>query len=162
MTGAAGQIRDEAHLKVVPDGTVISWLRIPTDRTSEAVAFIRRERDPAEGVTVWVSPGGWDPMTIEQAGVTFPCQVIRWGEFNMELPVNDVPTLIETLETGGTWAREKALECASRVFRAQGLEPGYSTAELADLVTSTAEVFEKWLDRDEAEPTMAGYAMEGE
>ncbi|AYD82053.1 hypothetical protein I5G60_gp59 [Mycobacterium phage Saguaro] len=119
MTTPPGHIRDAAHLRTLPDGTIISWLRIPGDATSEAVAFVRRELSNESGVPqvdVWISPGGWEPQTIESAGVTFPCQVIRLGEFNPDhyLPT-ELPVLSEALAEcthGGTWAREKALECA--------------------------------------------------
>ena len=147
-------IRDEAHLKVVPEGTIISWLRIPGDPTSEAVAFVRRQIEavsPEAGrpfdVTVWVSPGGWEPQTIESAGVTFPCQVIRWGEFDMDaVPASALPLLTETLAEcnhGGTWAREKALECASRVFLGLATHGGVVDSAA---VMSMADHFEAWLD----------------
>lgn len=70
-----GGIPDAAHLRTLPDGTIISWLRVPGDRTSsEAVAFVRREVSNGSGfpqVDVWISPGGWDPQTIESAGCRF-------------------------------------------------------------------------------------------
>jgi hypothetical protein len=144
-------ITDEAHLRVVPDGTIISWLRIPGDRTSEAVAFVRREvewdeRPPSESerpqVTVWISPGGWDPKSIEEAGVRFPCQVVRWGDVSTELITPpEAPLLAEAMIHGGTWAREKALESAVMFLAGRD---GCSDAT----VLGTAGVFEAWLDRD--------------
>lgn len=107
-------IPDEAHLRTLPDGTIISWLRIIGDNTSEAVAFVRREVTNESGfptVDVWISPGGWDPQTIESAGVTFPAHVVRLGEFNPEHYLGaEIPLLTETLasgvlDSGGTWAR---------------------------------------------------------
>jgi hypothetical protein len=151
-------IRDEAHLRTLPDGTIISWLRIPGDRSSEAVAFVRREVEPpvyeptapipipAQKVTVWISPGGWDPHTIESAGVTFPCEVVRWGEFTMDTtPAAELPMLAECMH-GGTWAREKALECASQFWSGQAVNADKWVE--TDKVLTTAEQFETWLERE--------------
>jgi len=147
---AAGVVPDAEHLRTLPDGTIITWLRIPGDPTSEAVAFVRREvawdtapphssRPPKP--IVWISPGGWDPKTIEQAGVTFPAQIVRWGEFMPDaVPVSDLPLVAECLH-GGTWAREKALECAAT----------YSTNchgfTERDVLT-VAQRFQEWLERE--------------
>jgi hypothetical protein len=154
---AAGLVPDAAHLRTLPDGTIISWRRIPGDPTSEAVAFVRREIEavsPEDGrpfhVTVWISPGGWDPQTIEGAGVTFPCQVVRWGEFTPEaVPSNELPLLTETISGclhGGTWSREKALDASARVHAGQ-MAGRLGMSGHAD-VLATAEVFEAWLDRE--------------
>lgn len=156
MSAAVGPtIHDAAHLRVVPDGTVISWFRIPGDRTSEAVAFVRREveqeldpdgRPGHTGVVIWVSPGGWDPHTIEEAGVTFPAQVVRWGDFNFEtMPVNELPLLTECIH-GGTWSREKALECAVTYW--SGMSITEDAVAEARQVLVTAESFQHWLDRE--------------
>jgi hypothetical protein len=156
----SSQIRDAAHLKVVPDGTVISWLRIPGDHTSEAVAFVRRETDPETGKPViWITPGGWSPHTIESAGVTFPCSVVRWGEFHLDtLPASELPMLTETIEEcvhGGTWAREKALECAARVYQGRGFTSGGEARDgLGLLILSLAGVFEAYLDPPELTPEL--------
>ena len=145
-----GGIPDAAHLRTLPDGTIISWLRVPGDRTSEAVAFVRREVSNESGfpqVDVWISPGGWDPQTIESAGVSFPAHVVQFGEFNLEHYLGaELPLLSETLASGvldhgGTWAREKALECSTRYF-ANGRAD-------ASAILGLAEQFEAWLDRDE-------------
>ncbi|QGH75307.1 hypothetical protein I5G61_gp59 [Mycobacterium phage Quesadilla] len=185
MSTPSGMIRDERHLATLPDGTIISWQRIVGDPTSEAVAFIRREIEDGHAV-VWVSPGGWSPHTIEEAGVTFPAQVIRLGTFNPDhyLP-SELPVLGEALAevTGGTWGREKALECAARLFAGTAPVPfevegrimvKASEAEfekwLSQCVLRAAENFETWLDREvvptppagDGPATMAGVAMEGE
>ncbi|ACF05059.1 hypothetical protein Nigel_56 [Mycobacterium phage Nigel] len=151
-------IPDAAHLRTLPDGTIISWLRITGDPTSEAVAFVRREVTNESGfptVDVWISPGGWDPQTIESAGVTFPAHVVRLGEFNPEHYLGaEIPLLSETLASGvldhgGTWAREKALECASRVWA------GMSAIRDRDgAILDTARKFEDYLDPepDAADP----------
>lgn len=185
MSTPSGMIRDSAHLATLPDGTIISWQRIIGDPTSEAVAFIRREIEDGH-VVVWVSPGGWMPHTIEEAGVTFPAQVIRLGQFNPDhyLPA-ELPILGEALAevTGGTWGREKALECAAQLFAGTAPLPfeidGKVKVDLTErqfdkwinqCVLRAATNFEAWLDR-EPEPaadegdgpiTMAGAAMEGE
>ncbi|AEJ94622.1 hypothetical protein FDI63_gp055 [Mycobacterium phage ChrisnMich] len=148
-----GGIPDAAHLRTLPDGTIISWLRVPGDRTSEAVAFVRREVSNESGfpqVDVWISPGGWDPQTIESAGVSFPAHVVRFGEFNPEHYLGaELPLLSETLASGvldhgGTWAREKALECASRVNTGRG---GPAAITLA-----MASEFQDYLEADDEEP----------
>lgn len=142
-------IHDEHHLAVVPDGTVISWLRIPGDPTSEAVAFVRREVDydnptvhGGPHATVWISPGGWDPMTIEQAGVTFPAHVIRWGDVSTEVLLGDeVPALVETLESGGSYARTSALDASARV--------NAGTTATTDQIIADADRFLAWLRADD-------------
>ncbi|QPX62172.1 hypothetical protein PBI_INDLOVU_57 [Mycobacterium phage Indlovu] len=165
MSAPGGMIRDARHLRTLPDGTIISWLRIPGDPTSEAVAFVRREVDPQQGVVVWISPGGWSPHTIEEAGVTFPCEVIRLGDFHPDQypAAEELPVLTEALAEcahGGTWSREKALECASRVYQGLGVPLGM---EAENIVLGVADRFADWLDRELVpEPTMAGRAMEGE
>lgn len=154
----SGQIRDEAHLNTVPDGTIISWQRIPGDPTSEAVAFVRREMSSehhtackfneclCDGAVVWISPGGWQPMPPDEAGVTYPATVVRWGAFTAEHYLGgELATLGETLvacEHGGTWAREKALEAAVILYA--GCPEKFSL--------DTAEHFEHWLDRDVQPP----------
>lgn len=158
-----GGIQDEAHLRTLPDGTIISWLRIPSDRTSEAVAFVRREVedlgpcgpydasgvDCGQRVTVWISPGGWDPQTPQSAGVTYPAQVVRFGEFNPEHYLGaELPMLGETLASGvldhgGTWAREKALECATRAWAGMS-----AVRDRNGAIVETAKVFEQYLDPD--------------
>lgn len=152
---AHGQVHDEKHLGALPDGTIITWLRIPSDPTSEAVAFVHREVDPGQrgrGVesVIWVSPGGWQPMTPDEAGVTYPATVVRFGEIQAEHYLGtELETLGETLvecNHGGTWAREKALEAAVILYA------GYPEKFSLD----TAEHFEHWLDRADAKmlPTL--------
>jgi hypothetical protein len=165
MTAMGTTIRDAAHLHVVPDGTIITWLRIPGDQTSEAVAFVRREVENlgpcgpydvsgvecGQKVTVWISPGGWDPQTIESAGVNFPCQVIRWGDVSAEQLIgSEIPALVETLESGGAWNRGQALECAVRLFADNELYvlPRNGEGPQLGVVLDTAERFEQWLERD--------------
>ncbi|AKF14320.1 hypothetical protein SEA_VINCENZO_58 [Mycobacterium phage Vincenzo] len=140
-------IRDEAHLRTLPDGTIISWLRIVGDPTSEAVAFIRREVSTESGfptVDVWISPGGWDPQTIAAAGVTYPATVVRVGDYqNAEYLGSELPMLSGVADHGGTWAREKALECAARVNTGRG---GPAAVTLA-----LATQFQDYLDPGEPE-----------
>jgi hypothetical protein len=166
-SGLGTTIVDEQHLRVVPDGTIISWLRIPGDPTSEAVAFVRREVEtyadchgtnpPTLGPTkqrvhVWISPGGWDPQTIASAGVNFPCQVVRWGDVSHELIAGaEVPTLMETLDSGGTWARETALKAAVELFSGEAISwvlPRNGEGPYLQPLLDVAERFEDWLDRD--------------
>ncbi|QHB37794.1 hypothetical protein I5G63_gp053 [Mycobacterium phage Imvubu] len=142
---------DEHHLAVVPDGTIITWRRIVGDPTSEAVAFVRREVDRYDDgsprVDVWISPGGWDPMTIEQAGVTYPAHVIRWGDVSTELLVGDeVPALVETLDRGGAYNRASALDAAARV--AAGNAVNSRDWVDAEAVLIDADRYLEWLNRD--------------
>lgn len=151
-------VYDQAHLETLPDGTIITWLRIPGDDTSEAVAFVRRETDPVQngGIdhVVWITPGGWQPMSPEEAGINYPCRVIRFGDFNPEhYSGAELPLLGETLAEcahGGTWSREKALESATSIF-CVALALRTPKLSLADLFAD-AEAIEAWLDRDKPEP----------
>lgn len=61
----------------LPDGSIVGWQRIDGDATSEAVGIIRRENDPTDGVTTWVTPGGWEPMPLDV--ITLPAWLIRYG-----------------------------------------------------------------------------------
>jgi hypothetical protein len=143
-------IHDADHLAVVPDGTIITWERIVGDPTSMAVAFIRRElahdNDCFEDrctctPVVWISPGGWDPQTIAQAGVTFPATVVRWGEVSSTVyTAPELPAVIETLEMGGTYHRASALDAAARVAA--------GTNQSDEGILATATAFERWLNRD--------------
>lgn len=154
MTAAFIATVDDLHR--VPDGTVISWLRIPGDHTSEAVAFVRREREitamdgggrPTEwDNVVWITPGGWQPMTPADAGVTYPATVIRWGEVPAtEDPADPLPYpfAIPTIDTGGTWARQAALDAAARVWAGNAVN-AHAWVE-SDKVIDTAERFAAWL-----------------
>ncbi|QFP94676.1 hypothetical protein I5G59_gp56 [Mycobacterium phage LilMcDreamy] len=190
----AAFIATPQQLAEVPDGTIISWLRINGDPTSEAVAFVRVEHpdcdvlglctDPrCPGPTVWISPGGWDPMSIEQADVRFPATVIRWGEVN----ASEAPVQVQTLETGGSYVRVAALDAAVQLFKGDNaigwvlprngegpfLDPLFDVAkafethlyrdDLADAMNAVVDsglvgeqAYEAWLDRDRAaagEPT---------
>ncbi|QWY84402.1 hypothetical protein SEA_KNOCKER_60 [Mycobacterium phage Knocker] len=143
------EIHDAMHLSVVPDGTIITWLRIPGDPTSEAVAFVRREMDLSSGTpVVWISPGGWSPQTIESAGVTFPAHVVRWGDVSVTAyTAPEVPALVETLDSGGAWNRGQALECAARVRAGDAANSrDWVTAES---VLNMADTFLEWLTRDD-------------
>lgn len=151
MTAIGTVIHDEAHLRVVPDGTVVSWYRIPGDRTSEAVAFVRREvdyyDDGTRRVDVWLSPGGWEPMTVEQAGITYPAHVVRWGEVSIDAyTAPEMPVAFETLASGGTYPRDHALECAARMY--SGLGAVRYVPEAIEAVLQVADAFVEWLNRD--------------
>lgn len=145
-------INNRAELEALDDGTIITWLRIPGDRTSEAVAFIRKQRewseetpaDPLEPRAIvevtWISPGGWSPMAIEAAGINFPVVAFTDPSRYDEL---DVPTLDYG---GGTWPREAALAAAARIFQGLGMEG--RSSRVAGYVTDTADIFVDWLSRD--------------
>lgn len=170
------EVTDQAHLERLPDGTIIRWLRIPGDETSEAVAFVRVELEQRTDIdgrpmafgneapgempgmmrTVWISPGGWQPMSIEEAGITYPVHVVRLGD-DHPVAAHDCclgtehveelssPPEVFTIDSGGTWAREKALECAVRYWG--------NSSRTASCVTETAEAFEAWLTREQ-EPAL--------
>jgi len=162
------EVTDQAHLEALPDGSIISWLRIPGDETSRAIAFVRAELRPMphdaehDERVVWISPGGYSPQTPESAGVTYPAQVIIFGHFRpedypsgTEIPVPQLspPGLLcstdraeteflsRALVSGGTWAREAALAAAAHLWSGQTIRAH------ADTVIATAEKFEKWLER---------------
>lgn len=183
-------------IESLPDGSLITWLRIEGDETSRAVAFVRAQYEPTGDVppystqrVTWISPGGWSPMSIRHAEVSYPAHVISLGDIDLgdathNDPVNEVGAAVGpdpeqltppdgytcempspseynraltsyTLESGGTWAREKALECAARVFAGTG----YGAP--AKHVLDKAEEFEQWLDRpteDETAPTLGAMA----
>lgn len=65
-------VTDYESIKSLPDGSLISWLRVPGDESSEAAAFVRHEGDDT-----WLSPGGWDPLPV--SAVDLPAQIIRFG-----------------------------------------------------------------------------------
>lgn len=150
------EVTDQAHLEALPDGTIISWLRILGDETSRAVAFVRVERDAAQDGTdqtvMWISPGGWQPMTPDEAGITYPVEVVRFGEYPSQHL--DQPEKVEALDgmlsgelvSGGTYPRDEALRAAARVFQGCG-QDGLRYDDLRDTVTDMAEGFERWLDR---------------
>lgn len=145
------------ELRNVPDGTIISWLRIPGDPASAAVAFVNHEIEQEvdldgrptghTGPITWISPGGWQSMTLEESSVTFPAEVLRWGGHMVPaawpepLPFTELPLLPRI---GGTSSRQVALECAARAW--QGMRKPSD-----DEMIATAEAFEKWLDREDAQ-----------
>lgn len=155
----AAFIASASELERVPDGTVISWLRIPGDSTSEAVAFVRREVEtdhddetetPVTREVVWISPGGWAPHTIESAGVTFPATVIRWGEVTVsEAPADALQSYV--LDSGGQYARASALDAAVRLFGGDSLYvlPRNGEGPKIEVVLAVAKRFEEHLLRDD-------------
>lgn len=72
-----------SDLAALPDGSIVRWLRIEGDQTSEAVGILHRQ----DGET-WVSPGGWDPMTINV--ITAPATVIRYGPHDGETATDEI------------------------------------------------------------------------
>ncbi|QYW01170.1 hypothetical protein SEA_YINZ_62 [Mycobacterium phage Yinz] len=160
------EIYDRASLENLPDGTIIEWLRVEDDRTSRAVAFVNVEIDyetptPHGGPTrvVWISPGGWAPMTVDLAGINYPVKVVQLGPFRADHMVPDmhdggvlpIPSSPEISRLGPE-DRRVALECAARVWEGKGGPSG------AENVIDTAEWFLAWLrdddddDDEEAKP----------
>ncbi len=131
-------VSSRTGLTNVPDGTIITWLRIPGDSTSEAVAFVRHEDDydtpTAHGGavrTTWVSPGGWAPQSPEDAGVTYPCVA------HTELDPAEPEILAEANP------RRDALFAAALVYQGNGTEA--SADWLAGQVTALADGLAEWL-----------------
>ena len=154
-------VHSRAELGALPDGTIVTWLRIPGDPTSEAVAFVRHEDDydtpTAHGGptrTTWVSPGGWHPLSPEEVGITYPCTAFAE-------PMPTAPIDVLTLDQGGTWSREKALEAAARVFHGTGLD-GVPTTALAGDITALAATFDDWLTRDPLAEALSQMATQGQ
>ncbi|AGT12957.1 hypothetical protein KAYACHO_53 [Mycobacterium phage KayaCho] len=139
-------VNSAAELEQLPDGTIITWLRIPGDRTSEAVAFVRAEYESmGPGVrgmrrVTWISPGGWDPKSVEDAGVNFPCVA-----FTDPSPYAEAEAEVETfpLITGGTWPREAALAAAAQVAAGNAVNSREWVG--AEAVLTDAAVFADWL-----------------
>lgn len=145
-------IGGERALANFPDGTLITWLRIPGDETSRAVAFVHTEwPDPGPDTepVIWISPGGWNPMSPTEAGINYPAFALVLGPLGdfidaadgvRELDLGELVSGV--VEHGGTWAREKALECASRAWAGMG-----SVRNRDATMLETADKFEAWLDR---------------
>jgi hypothetical protein len=134
-------VSSRTGLTNVPDGTLITWLRIPGDPTSEAVAFVRHEDDyetpAAHGGptrTTWVSPGGWAPQSPEEAGVTYPCHVV-----NLAAPATPEDREIKD----DADARRDALFAAALVYQGNGTEA--SADWLNGQVTALADGLAEWL-----------------
>ncbi|AWN04256.1 hypothetical protein FDJ57_gp55 [Gordonia phage Sour] len=63
-------IERPSDLYEMPEGTLVTWQRIADDPTSTAVAFLHRKVEPIDDgqdsdVTLWLSPGGWEPMGLD-------------------------------------------------------------------------------------------------
>ena len=121
-------LNGDSDLYALADGTLITWLRIPEDTTSRAIAFVNIEHDPeAPEPIIWVSPGGWQPASPQDIGITYPCvalgtlQDIVDGQYQLDTLIHDVQpyTLpeVHTLDVGGSWPslRVEALKAAATV-----------------------------------------------
>jgi len=163
MTGRA-RIYAYIGLYDLADGTVITWERIPGDPTSRAVAILNIEvehgdhcldadvSDCACQRVLWISPGGWQPMTLDDAKLTYPLwalgtldQLTAQGPPPMtqlgEVPVTMLSGEVMSIG-GGTYPRDKALECAVLLY--QGRPEQFSL--------DTAVHFEEWLTRETGVP----------
>ena len=160
-------LNGEGDLYALEDGTIISWLRVPGDETSAALAFVHQEIDPdidSHEPVLWVSPGGWSPQSPEQAGVTYPAMALGTIKdiigtsrdfraivnnvypVHCDVPDHAAPVQTLTLDAGGTWPREAALDAAVRYW--QGVTATVGKREEARQVLATADVFVDWLTRD--------------
>lgn len=108
-----------------PDGTLISWLRVPDDESSRAVAFVRHHADEA-----WISPGIGTPRSIDTIE-TFPVTVVAGPDTDSSLR--------RVLRNRH---REVALECATSMactLRAKGIDV------TGNEITAWADNFAAWL-----------------
>lgn len=158
------------ELDSLEDGTVIVWERIPGDNTSLAIAFVHQviedtgETSSAADLrtVTWVSPGGWQPMEPQDAGINYPCmalgtvhELIAWAPVDpSQIPVYAVPDPWPTV-SGGTWGRDTALAAASRVCGGRAAD-GQPVS--GGHVLNMAETFLRWLQREPDAPD-EGYAQ---
>ena len=159
-------LNGDSDLYALADGTLITWLRIPSDPTSHAIAFVNIEHtddpDAPEPTVLWISPGGWMPMTPTGADVTYPCvalgtlQEIVDGQHQLDVLINDVQpyTLpeVHTLDVGGSWPslRVEALKAAATVWTTS-IDRRFLPSDVLD----TAGDFLKWLSNDPLDEALA-------
>lgn len=143
-----------SEANALPDGTIITWLPVMDDPTSEAVAFFRKLGSDATtgakaiGPETWLSPGnGWEPESLDV--LRFPVKVIALGEVR---PGDFVPDIVSEAEfasdqlTIGPSDRVTALNAAARIWAGEAHNMGGFVQ--ADQVTAMAEAFIGWLSRD--------------
>lgn len=160
-----------AEVAALPDGTLISWLPVMDDDSSEAVAFVRRNQIEAvaddlrtPNVETWISPGnGWEPEPL--TSIVFPARIILLGTpAPGDYVPNDYPTSTdrsthdehdESLEllpwvtgletvTGGTYPRDMALQAASTIT-AQTTTTSTTVEKCIDVTLQLADAFADWL-----------------
>ena len=155
------QITSRAALEAVPSGSIITWLRIPGDDTSAAAAFIHHV-DESEGVAdapvhrvTWVSPGGWSPMSVEEAGITYPVTVVMVGGETPRLPD---PPVFEAPQFGEiellTDYRRDALNAAVHWTQPTGTS--------LERTLEIAETMEQWLRAPEIRKRREQEILRGE
>ena len=169
---AATPLNGEGDLFALADGTVIVWERIPGDETSTAIAFFHSESNPSEpdsDPVLWISPGGWSPVSPTQAGINYPALALGTiHEIWAALLIRDVPigpasepepddpdtadaeylrAMLSdpqplTAYSGGSWpsVRVEALHAASR-----WLQP--TPCRIVDVLTA-ADEFVAWIEGD--------------
>lgn len=158
------QLNGHGDLFALADGELITWCRIDGDETSRCIAFFRREYDDdmPKGVALWLSPGGWEPMSPDVAGIKYPA--IALGTFDeivttahgMQVLVDDVqpytlPT-VHTLDVGGSWPslRVEALKAATVAW--QGMS---AIRNRDETMLNTADEFLAWLERHPIDAALA-------
>lgn len=180
---SSGLLNTAKEVAQLPDGTLITWIPVMDDPSSEACAFIRktdREKSRPDSRTpldVWLAPGnGWAPESLD--ALVFPVRVVLLGVWQPGdfIPLTTSPQLIDFGSngaanssdfvaesmlapiSGGTYPRDVALQAAATLFSQQ---PKVS----AQLVTSFAETFAMWLmaepvtraaDDDQFDPVRLG------
>lgn len=164
-------VNSRAEVAELPDGTLISWLPVIDDPSSEAVAFVRKvtglplNTPEARSLNVWVSPGnGWAPEPLTT--IVFPARIIllgtpRPGDYvppayltstDGEVVDSDTADFLLTGAelTGGTYPRDVALQAAVTLL-APATVPGISPADatsLTDITRVVADKFADWLTAD--------------
>lgn len=173
------------EVAALPDGTLISWLPVADDPSSEAVAFVRkldRERGGDQGgvtiTDVWVAPGnGWEPEPL--SCVVFPARIILLGvpEPGDHVPLEylsstdaigaeddlshvvDQGIIGQTLISGGTYPRDVALQAAVQLYGADN--PELILSSITD-VLATAAAFADWLIAAPSDTDQSSYFAGGQ
>lgn len=149
---------DLDKIAALPDGTLITWLPVHDDPSSEACAYVRKNitdinpggATPATLTDVWIAPGnGWEPEGLNV--LVLPVKVILLG--TLAIRADDYIPPLQTLSgayeirdaelgtidfAGGTYPRDVALQAAAAAFAGnQHLS--------AQLIVNFAETFARWL-----------------
>lgn len=152
----------EGDLFALADGTVIVWNRIEGDDTSKAVAFVHSETTDdlgfPEPVVLWVSPGGWMPMSPTGADIRYPAMALGTVDElaagigtppldDALLPLMAVPG---GMATSAIDLRVEALKAAAQVWSGATVKPFRGSD-----VMGTADEFLAWLERHPIDTALA-------
>lgn len=163
-------VNSPAEVTALPDGTLISWVPVINDPSSEAVAFVRKQttdvnpggKTPVTLHDAWIAPGnGWEPEPV--SSIVFPARIILLGvpqsgdhvpegyltstdedDDDVSAYTPDEPQWEATI-TGGTYPRDVALQAAVQLYGRD--DPELIQTSIAD-VLATATAFADWLTAD--------------